>query len=188
MTYRSHPPVSPLGWRPVPPPSLSAAHKAWLFRPGALTAGLRALGRMQLRVLAEYAAGAPADEAHGMRLAPGTPVWVREIAMSVDGRDAVVARSLTPLPASHGVWQNMRRLRTRPLADMLYHDRTIRRSPFACARLAHPLALYRTVLGVDADHARAPLWARRSVFWRHGQPLLVAECFVPGFWRDILGS
>ena len=35
--------------------------------------------------------------------------------------------------------------------------------------------------------ARAPLWARRSVFWRHGLPLLVAECFVPGFWRDILG-
>lgn len=188
MTYRSLPPVSPLGWRPAPPPSLPVAHKTWLFRPGALTAGLRALGKMDLRVLAEYASGAPADEAHGMRLAPGAPVWVREIAMAIDGRDAVVARSLAPLPASHGVWQNMRRLRTRPLADMLYHDRTIRRSPFACALLAPPLALYRTVLGTDPDCARAPLWARRSVFWRHGLPLLVAECFVPGFWRDILGS
>lgn len=181
-------PASPLGWHAAPPPSLPAPHKAWLFRPGALTAGLRGLGAMDLRVLAEYAAGVPADEAHGMRLAPGTPVWVREIAMAVDGRDAVVARSLAPLTASHGVWQGVRRLRTRPLADMLYHDRSIRRSPFACARLDFPLALRRTVLGVDAGYAREALWARRSVFWRAGQPLLVAECFVPGFWRDILGA
>jgi chorismate lyase len=188
MMDHTRPPVSILGWRAALPPSLPAPRRAWLLRPGALTAGLRGLGKMDLRVLAEYAAGAPADEAHGMRLAPGTPVWVREIVMAIDGRDAVVARSLTPLAAARGVWQNMRRLRTRPLADMLYNDRAIRRSPFACARLARPLAFHRTVLGVHAGPAHAPLWARRSVFWRRGQPLLVEECFVPGFRWDILAA
>ncbi|HEY7803704.1 MAG TPA: hypothetical protein VIC30_04630, partial [Orrella sp.] len=27
-----------------------------------------------------------------------------------------------------------------------------------------------------------PAWARRSVFWREGEPLLVSECFLPAFW------
>lgn len=177
-------PTSRLGWHAAPPPSLPPQAKTWLSRPGALTAGLRALGAFRLRVLAEYAQGVPPDEAHGMGLAPGAPVWVREIVMSVDGVDAVMARSLTPLAASHGVWQGVRRLRTRPLADMLYHDRGIRRSAFAYSPVGHGVALRapaRNVLPADTRE-NAGLWARRSVFWRTGQPLLVTECFLPGFW------
>lgn len=171
------------GWQPVVAPSLTFAQKKWLMRPGALTAGLRQLGKMDLRVLDEYAQGVPLDEARAMGLAVRHPVWVREILMSVDGIDSVVARSLTPLKASHGVWQGIRRLRTRPLADMLYHDRTITRSPFVCRQLAWPVPFYATARGVQADTDPGALWARRSVFWRFGQPLLVAECFLPGFWR-----
>lgn len=177
-------PLAP-GWLPAVPPSLSPAHKYWLMRPGALTAGLRKLGKVHLRVLREYAQGAPADEARGMGMAPASPVWVREILMSVDGVDSVVARSLTPLAASHGIWQGMRRLRTRPLADMLYHDRTIERSAFACRRLAWPVPFHATARGALARPDAGALWARRSAFWRHGQPLLVAECFLPAFWAGI---
>ena len=60
---------------------------------------------MRLRVLAEYADGAPQDEARAMRIAPGAPVWIREVLMSVDGVDSVPTRSLTPLAASHGAWR-----------------------------------------------------------------------------------
>jgi chorismate--pyruvate lyase len=143
---------------------------------------------MQLRVLAEYAEGARPDEARAMLLAPGKPVWVREILMSVDGIDSVVARSLTPLGASRGVWQGMRRLRTRPLADMLYHDRTVQRSRFVCTPLARGIPFYltaRDAAAAAADAAAAgagTVLARRSVFWRYGQPLLVAEGFLPAFW------
>ncbi|WP_154393066.1 chorismate--pyruvate lyase family protein, partial [Bordetella pertussis] len=103
------------GWLPAAPSTLDPLRKYWLFRPGALTAGLRQLGHVRLRVLAEYPTGAPRDEADGMRIAAQSPVWVREVLMSIDGVDSVVARSLTPLRASHGVWQGMRRLLTRPL-------------------------------------------------------------------------
>lgn len=179
-------PIAPTGWRNTVPPVLPSSHKYWLLRPGALTAGLRALGRMQLRVLREYASGLPADEAPALGLPARSPVWVREIVMSIDGVDCVAARSLTPLAASHGVWQGMRRLRTRPLADMLYHDRSIVRTPFAVARVRASMPLYRAVRLAWADAAaavaRGTLLARRSAFWRHGQPLLVAECFLPGFW------
>jgi chorismate--pyruvate lyase len=176
--------LPPAGWLPVAPPSLTSTQKFWLFRPGALTAGLRQLGRMQLRVLAEYAEGASLDEARAMRLTPGKPVWVREIVMSVDGIDCVVARSLTPLAASRAVWQGMRRLRTRPLADMLYHDRTVRRSRFMCLPLKRGIPFYATARDAAASAADSGVvLARRSVFWRHGQPLLVAEGFLPAFWN-----
>src|SRR3546814_18501053 len=97
-----------------------------------------------------------------MGLAAASPVWVREILMSVNGVDSVVARSLTPLAASHGTWQGMRRLRTRPLADLLCPDRSIERSAFSCRRLAWPVpfhALSRTVQARPDDGA---LWARPS--------------------------
>ncbi|MBO1013622.1 chorismate lyase [Achromobacter sp. SD115] len=181
-----HPPLAS-GWLASAPPILPPAPRHWLFRPGALTAGLRQVGQVRLRVLAEYADGAPPDEARAMGIAPGTPVWIREVLMSVNGVDSVPARSLTPLRASHGAWQGMRRLLTRPLADMLYHDSTVVRSPFACRRLAAPVPFHATALDVLPAAQRDPdagrIWARRSVFWRQGQPLLVAECFLPAFWQ-----
>jgi chorismate--pyruvate lyase len=154
---------------------------------------------MSLRVLAEYPQAARADEAHALRLDRGTPVWVREVMMSIDGLDCVVARSLTPMRASRSTWQGMRRLRTRPLADMLYHDRTVRRSAFECRRLAPGVPFHATARDAVTDPGASPadagtrpaaetphdvgrILARRSVFWRHGQPLLVAEGFLPGFW------
>jgi len=150
------------------------------------------MGELQLQVLREYRASASLDEALGLRVAAGAPVWVREVLMSLDGTAVVAARSLTRLAATHGAWQGMRRLRTRPLADMLYHDRRIVRSRFAWARLQRPLAFYAALrrlgsslcsispAGLDTPEG---LLARRSVFWRGDQPLLVAECFLPGFWR-----
>lgn len=173
-------------WRAAAPPVLDAARKYWLFRPGALTAGLRRLGRLDLRVLAQYAQGALPDEALALRIQPGAPVWVREVMMAVDGVDCVVARSLTPLAASRGVWQGMRRLRTRPLADMLYHDPAVTRSRFVCRRLGPGVPFYTTARAAAARAGDAgTVLARRSVFWRGGQPLLVAEGFMPGFWRVV---
>lgn len=171
------------GWLPAAPSTLDPLRKYWLFRPGALTAGLRQLGHVRLRVLAEYPTGAPRDEADGMRIAAQSPVWVREVLMSIDSVDSVVARSLTPLRASHGVWQGMRRLLTRPLADMLYHDPGIHRSVFVCRRLAAGVPFHATAIArAPAGGPEPALWARRSAFWRAGQPLLVAECFLPAFW------
>jgi len=171
-------------WLSHPSPSLSPQQKYWLTRGGALTAGLRRLGEVQLRVVRETADGLSKAEAWMLQRSPSSPVWVREIVMAIDGTDSVFARSFTPLSASHGLWQGMRRLRTRPLADMLYHDSQITRSPFLACRLnaAHPM--YRSaqhVLGERCPVARSML-ARCSVFWRKGQPLLVAECFLPDFW------
>jgi chorismate--pyruvate lyase len=175
-------------WYPSLRPALSLTQKQWLSRQGALTHALRALGSLTLDVLTEYPAGACVDEAHRLGLCLRTPVWVREIVINIDGKQCIAARSVTSLGASHSVWQGMRRLRSRPLADILYDDATIVRSNFEVARLNKRTALYRTVQSIkcDVQPSYRPittiLLARRSVFWRKGSPLLVAECFLPEFW------
>jgi len=176
-------------WRSHAPVSATSLQKRWLLRPGALTDGLRQLGALQLQVLREIRASAPPDEASALGVTAGAPVWVREVLMTLDGTAVVAARSLTRLAATHGVWQGMRRLRARPLADMLYHDRRIVRSPFAVARLQRPLAFDAALRHLNPDWLEpGRLLARRSVFVRTGQPLLVAECFLPGFWRLLRSS
>ena len=174
-------------WRPEPPPSLSLTQKQWLMRSGALTQGLRAIGRLDLRVLREFPAGLTADEAAGLHRPQASAVWVREIAMRINGQDADVARSVAPLSSTHGIWQGVRNLRTRPLADILYRDRSIRRSDFEVARVHAGMPLLcpvRLVIPAARRSAVAPplLLARRSVFWRADEPLMVAECFLPAFW------
>jgi chorismate--pyruvate lyase len=154
------------------------------MRPGALTAALRQLGALDLRVLSEKVRPLTREDSSLIGLAVGQPAWVREVAMRLGGQDCVVARSLTPLGPSHGVWQGIRRLRTRPLADMLYQDASIYRSDFEVARLGRRSALFQTVQRNLAKPVTHTLLARRSVFWRSGQPLLVAECFLPEFWRQ----
>ena len=171
-------------WMAAPSPVLARQQKYWLFRPDALTAGLRQLGQFHLRVINEQADGLQPAEAWMLQREARSPIWVREIMMSINGVDCVFARSFTPLQASHGLWQGMRRLRTRPLADMLYHNPQIIRSPFFACRLTEQQPLYgtaRRIFGAHAPSARQ-LLARCSVFWRSGQPLLVAECFLPEFW------
>jgi chorismate--pyruvate lyase len=174
-------------WSPTPKPSFSSIQKRWLMRQGALTQALRQRGALELRVLDEYPAGACRDEAHRLNIDVRSPIWVREIVMSLDGIQCVAARSVAQLNASHGVWQGMRKLRSRPLADILYNDVTIVRSGFEVARINKQTALFRTVKVIQSkcqplNPPDAALLARRSVFWRQGSPLLVAECFLPGFW------
>jgi len=177
------------GWQLLPPPSLTPHQKFWLSRPGALTAGLRRLGQVDLRVVREKAEGLHSEESWMLARPPGSGIWLREICMAIDGADSVFARSFTPLAASHALWQGMRRLRTRPLADMLYHDSQITRSRFFTSRLHRQHPVYRAMqkhLGADCPAATSVL-ARCSIFWRLDQPLMVAEAFLPAFW-EIAGT
>ena len=90
----------------------------------------------------------------------------------------------TPLAASWDAWRGMRGLSERPLGSMLYDDPDVWRSPFEVTRLTAGSALFLMANAVarDAGATSPGLWARRSLFWRRDQPLLVAECFLPGFW------
>ncbi len=184
MKPESHSP----GWLLRPSPKLDPIQKYWLFRPGPLTQGLRRQGDVRIQVIGEFAELVSSDEMRTIRETADTMVWVREICMSIDGTPAVVARSITPLDAARSVWQAVRRLRTRPLADILYHDPAIVRSVFESCIAKSPLPIYKAVqrAGQRPSCGHSTLLARRSVFWKKGEPLQVTECFLPVFWTQLL--
>jgi chorismate lyase len=174
-------------WRVAPSPGLSAAQKDWLTRGGSLTAHLRALGVVAVRVTRECVALPWADESAALGIASRAPVWVREVVLSVDGVPFVAAHSVTPRAASVGVWQATRRLRTRPLAELLYSDSSVARSALVSRKVGagHPLYwLSACEIGGEPPHV---LLARRSVFERHGAPLMVTECMLPALWTHLAG-
>jgi chorismate lyase len=175
-------------WRAVPRPSFTFDQKDWLTRGGSLTAHLRTLGAVTLRVTREAVAVAWADEYAALGVAAREPVWVREVVLEVDGVPLVAAHSVTPLAASRSVWQSMRRLSSRPLAELLYNDGSVSRSTLVSARLTarHPLFwLASPEIAGAMRHAPHALVARRSVFMRRGAPLMVTECMLPALWARL---
>lgn len=187
---------SRLGWIRRPPPSLSKLQKQWMMRPGALTAGIRQLGSVRLNVIKEYAGAVCLEDSYSLHLPRRAQVWTREIYMSIDDIPCVVARSVAPLRASHGVWQGVRRLKSRPLADILYQNKSITRTNFDVQRLSKSRQLTKIACLVERNvrtkevtataahqHTIGMLCGRRSVFWRSKTPLLVSECFLPTFWE-----
>jgi len=172
-------------WRVAPLPVFSPDQKDWLTRGGSLTAHLRTLGAVAVRVTREAVDLPFDDEYAALAIAPRTPVWVREVVLSVDGKPFVAAHSIVPLAASTGVWQAMRRLRTRPLAELLYSDSSVSRSSLVSRRLTARHPLHRLALR-EIDEARIhALLARRSVFERYGEPLMVTEVMLPALWTRL---
>jgi chorismate lyase len=170
-------------WRVTPHPSISDAQKDWLTRGGSLTAHLRTLGHVTVDVTREAVDTPWRDEWRALGVTPRTPVWAREVALKVDGVPFVVAHSIVPLVHSTGVWQSMRRLRTRPLAELLYSDSSVSRSVLVSRSLTARHPLHRlAACQADVRHA---LVARRSVFERHGAPLMVTECMLDSLWTRL---
>ncbi|MFC4707956.1 MULTISPECIES: chorismate--pyruvate lyase family protein [Paraburkholderia] len=174
-------------WRVAPLAAFSADQKDWLTRGGSLTAHLRALGHVVVRVTREAVDMPWPDECAALGLAPRARAWVREIVLEVDGVPFVAAHSATPIAASHGIWQAMRRLRTRPLAELLYSDSGVARSALVSRRVSARHPLHALAARETQGHVPHAFVARRSVFERYGAPLLVTECMLPALWASLAG-
>jgi len=170
-------------------PSFTPLQSHWLLRPGALTEALRAEGEVTLRVLCERADELSAQEGELLGAPAGSPIWLREVVMAVKGVDSVFARSFALLSdtEAQGAWAGLRRLESRPLADMLYDDPAISRSPFRIARLVPEDPAYESLRRALPERCLLAhaLLSRYSVFSRAACPLLVMECFLPRFWETV---
>lgn len=172
-----------MNWLSRPSPIVSRSKRTWMMRPGALTKGLRDIGRVELKILKQDIGALQREEAKLLNLPIRSLVWTRQISMWIDGELCVVARSVAPLRDTHGVWRGVKGLNTRPLADILYQDPSINRSSFEVSRVRCAAPLYLIAKKTLRSACPNALYARRSVFWRTGKPLMVSECFLPAFWR-----
>jgi chorismate--pyruvate lyase len=169
---------------------LPVSLQRWLSAPGSLTARLRLHGHVTVEVLSQGRQTLWPQERAVLGAQQG---YVREVALRIDGRPAIWARSCTTLRAVKGPWRAVKGLGTRPLAELLFEHGRVRRDPLVALRLARQSPqrchLSREWRGLKTTETKAPVaplpsWTRRSVFRHQGHPLQVLESFSP--WVTLL--
>lgn len=154
------------------------ALRRWLAATGSLSARLARTGDVfSVQVLRQGRMPLQVDEAAALGVAGARQGYVREVLLKVDGQTVVFARSVTTHAHSLGAWRSVRGLGTRPLADVLFKRSGITRQALRYQRFKPGTALPRQVQQ-HCPGAPRSLSARRSVFLRQGEPLLVMEAFV----------
>ncbi|GAB6050341.1 chorismate lyase [Hydrogenophilus islandicus] len=162
--------------------------RGWLRGRGSLTARIQSYCRNDFAVipLRQERARMSCDEQQVLE--SHLPVaWVREVVLLADGVAVVFARSVL-LPRARTAWPLFFCAGKRPLGALLFDDPAVCRGPLEAARIDPRHSLWRLathygLLGAAAPLSHTPLWARRSLFWREGQPLLVQELFLPAITR-----
>jgi chorismate--pyruvate lyase len=182
-------------WRSEPAASAPRMWTQWLRRGGSLTRALQTLGNVEVQVnfegivcwragemrrrnehiLARRRAYRPAEH--------GSPVWVRDITLTVDAAAVVAARNIVSALDSRASWKSLRTLAARPLGSLLYNDPAISRWRFAYA--SFPLAAMTFVVRefVDDVNQCGRAWARVSEFRRGQATLVLTEILLPALGR-----
>jgi chorismate--pyruvate lyase len=105
--------------------------------------------------------------------------WSREVFLYADDQPVVFAHSACARQHLRGAWAALAGLGDQPLGALLFAHPQVVRQPLHYQALRSTDPLYRRAAELlSAPPAR--LWARRSLFYLHGAPLLVTEVFLPG--------
>jgi chorismate lyase len=173
---QAKPPHTPT-WRPLAAgrPAMSPAWWKWIASRDSLTSRLISAGTgrtFRVRLLNQGLGKPRADEAHALRLPLDRLAWLREVALCLDERPWVVARSVAPLAHLRG--QRLERLGERSLGSWLFRQPDLERSPIEVTATPAPF------------HPLAGPWGRRSVF-RHGRFAVLVQEFFLDTMTDELG-
>ena len=90
---------------------------------------------------------------------------IREVKLKGCGNVWVYARTVIPVSSLKGRLRQLHHIGNRSLGSILFSDRTMRRGPIEVCKLT--------------DDTLGELFARRSLFFLSGHPLLVSEVFLP---------
>ncbi len=157
---------------------LSAVQAHWLLDHGSLTRRLRRAsgGRFRVQVLSQCWQRPQWGERRALGIDDRALVRVREVKLLCRGQAAVYARTVIPAATLSGRGRSLRWLGGKPLGELLFRDRTMRRGPIELAHV-DDVPAFNQKTGVQSD--AQPLWGRRSVFTLRGRQLLVSEFFLP---------
>ncbi|WP_445210910.1 chorismate--pyruvate lyase family protein [Billgrantia hypersalina] len=154
---------------------MSPAWWAWVASRDSLTARLIEAGAgrtFQVRLLAQRLGRPRPDEARALGLPYDRLAWLREVALSLEERPWVLARSVAPLAQLRG--QRLERLGERSLGSWLFRQPGLARSPIEVTTAPAPF------------HPLPGPWGRRSVF-RHGRFAVLVQEFFLDAMADELG-
>ncbi len=160
-----------------------AGLQPWLRDAGSLTKRIMQRSeRFSVEISDEGKTRIAQDESHLLGIAPGRLVWSRDVFLIADGRPVVFAHSACRLESLDGAWRSLRNLGTKPLGAVLFSHPQVTRLPLRYNALGRGHPLYK-LAALALDDRPGRLWARRSLFYLHGEPLLVTEVFLPDILR-----
>lgn len=156
----------------------------WLVDAASLTGRLRRLcpHGFNVRLLAQRWQRPLRNERLALGMRDHEFALVRQVHLACGARPLVFARTVIPAATLRGGLRRYAHLGTRPLGELLFADRRVRRGGIEVAEIAPRHALYRVITGGRANGSGA-VWGRRSVFTLAGAPLLVGEVFLPALTR-----
>lgn len=152
----------------------------WLRDRGSLTQRIeQRCSRFTVRNIYGGLARIAHDESVLIGIAPRRLAYAREVLLCADDQPVVFAHSVLAPEHLRDAWPAVRALGNKPLGALLFAHPLVERRTlhFQALRSTHPL--FRRSAKVLDDPPRR-LWARRSLFYLHGAPLLVTEVFLPG--------
>jgi chorismate--pyruvate lyase len=164
-------------------PSRAADLAPWLRDRGSLTRRIQQrCAEFGVRNVCSGLARIAPDEAALLGVAPPHLAWSREVFLYADDCPVVFAHSACGRQHLRGAWSAVAGLGNQPLGALLFAHPLVERRPlhYKALRDTHPL--YRRAAAA-LDRPPGKLWARRSLFYLHGAPLLVTEVFLPGILR-----
>ena len=105
-------------------------------------------------------------------------IFVREVLLHCDGVANVFAQTEIPHTTLSGAQEKLANLGSEALGKVLFKDKTLKREKIEIAEFQEGSIIHRFIesLQQTCNHS---LWARRSLFYVEGKPLLVSEVFLP---------
>ncbi|OFZ67438.1 MAG: hypothetical protein A2V79_03995 [Betaproteobacteria bacterium RBG_16_56_24] len=152
----------------------------WLRDRGSLTHRIRQrCTRFEVRGVRSGLARIALDESALLGIAQRQLAYSREVFLYADDLPVVFAHSALSPGHLRSAWPAVRTLGNKPLGALLFAHPLVERKllHYRALRNTHPL--YQRAAAV-LNEPPPRLWARRSLFYLHGAPLLVTEVFLPG--------
>ena len=160
-------------------PNIEPSYASWLHDQGSLTQRIQQ--RCQQFEVCNVHSGLARialDESAALKFAPRRLAYSREVFLYADNQPVVFAHSACAPTSLQGAWAAVAGLGNKPLGAMLFAHPLVQRKPlhYKILRSNHPL--YRNA-STSLSNPPQQLWARRSLFYLHHEPLLVTEVFLP---------
>jgi chorismate--pyruvate lyase len=155
-----------------------ASLASWLYESGSLTARLRRACSTGFNVvLLRQNWDRPfAGEAQALNMAGHRHALVREVVLQCRNQPLVLARTIIPRSALNGAQGGLAHLGDRPLGELLFAYRGLRRDSLELARIDVPAWRHGLAGRLNIG---TRVWGRRSVYAIAKGKLLVCEFFLP---------
>ncbi len=155
----------------------------WLHDHGSLTRSIQqSCDEFSVQVVSSGKSRIAYEESALLDIRPQHFAYSREVVLFADNQPVVFAHSTCAVKHLRGTWGAIKGLGNRPLGAMLFAHPQIKRRPLCYKVLSRHHPLYHRAGKILPDDA-GKLWARRSLFYLHGAPLLVTEVFLPGILK-----